>query len=112
MNTLSHERDGSCGWLMHPGQDFDQRRFSRAVVANKGNDLTSMDIEFDIRERRYRAKILGDASEAEHSFSGRMSRDFDVRHLLAAFVSARISMVTVESDARSCLVRRLEPSRG
>ena len=53
------------GW-MHAGENLDQRRFAGAVVADQRDDFAGVDVEVDVGQRRDRAKVLGDAAQAEN----------------------------------------------
>ena len=59
------EADAAGCRLMHAGQYLDEGRFSRAVVAHKGNHLACVNIKFYVGQRRYGAEILGDAGKAQ-----------------------------------------------
>ena len=54
---------------MHAGEDLDQRRFARAVVADQRHDLAGMNVEVDVGQRRDGAEILGDAAQAKHGLT-------------------------------------------
>ena len=50
---------------MDAGEDFDQRRFAGAVVADQRHDFTGAHVEVDVGQRRDGAEVLGDAAQAE-----------------------------------------------
>ena len=68
-DRLAAERHGAGARLMHAGQDLDERRFARAVVADERDDLAGMNVEIDVGQRRDRAEMLGDAAQAEHQLA-------------------------------------------
>ncbi|HEY3229205.1 MAG TPA: hypothetical protein VGJ87_08295 [Roseiflexaceae bacterium] len=57
LDLLSVERDLTA-WvgMMVAGDDFDQRRLARAVVAEQAHDLVAPDVEVDVAQRLYFAE--------------------------------------------------------
>ncbi len=49
--------------LVDARKHLDQRRLAGAVVADQRDDLAGMDIKLDVRQRRDRAELLGDAGQ-------------------------------------------------
>ena len=70
VDGLAAKGDGARAGLMDAGQDLDQRRLARAVVADQRHDLAGMDVEIDVGQGRDGAEMLGDAAQAEHRFAG------------------------------------------
>ncbi|ENN88153.1 hypothetical protein RHSP_39463 [Rhizobium freirei PRF 81] len=65
---------------MDAGQNLDERRFARAIVADKCHDFAGMHIEVDIRQCRDGAEVFGDPFEAEHKLAIRGSMIGSVTH--------------------------------
>src|SRR5260221_744379 len=63
-------------WWKHPCQDFDHRRFSRAVVANETNDLIATNLDVDVGKRTHQTKIFLDIDHAQRKFGGTRNRVF------------------------------------
>ena len=64
------ERDGAAAWRMRAGEDLDQRRFPGAVVADKRDNLSAVNVEVDVGQSGNGAEVLRDASKAQHSRRG------------------------------------------
>jgi hypothetical protein len=54
---------------MHPGQDLDQRRLAGAIVSDERYDLARVHIQINVSQGGYGAKVLRDATQAEHEFA-------------------------------------------
>ena len=54
--------------LHDPGEDLDQRRLSRAVVAEQADDLALVDVQVDAAERVDTAERLGDVAQFDEPF--------------------------------------------
>ena len=59
MDGIAVEVDLTFIERINSGDAFDQGRFPRAVVANKGHDLASIDLEIDFGERLNCTEVLG-----------------------------------------------------
>ena len=56
------ERHAAAGWLMHPGENFDQRRFARAVLAEQGMYLPGAHGEIDVAQGGDAGENFADAA--------------------------------------------------
>ena len=64
-DRLAADQDLARGRLDDAGQDLDQRRFSRAVVADQSDDLALVDAEVDAAERIDAPERLGDVAQLD-----------------------------------------------
>ncbi|GAA4006722.1 hypothetical protein GCM10022631_17850 [Deinococcus rubellus] len=79
---LTVKKNLSCARLMDASKNFDQRRLASAVVTDKRNNFTGMNVKFDIAERRDGTEMLGDAAQAEHRLSARDCTFWKITHFI------------------------------
>ena len=58
------------GRRMHAGQDLDQRRLARAVLADERHHFAGHQVEVDAAQRVGRAEALVQAAQAQHGVAG------------------------------------------
>ena len=85
--------------LLEAGDDLDQRRLARAVVAEQAEHLALAQRQVDVAQRRDRAEALGDVLDAQHLLAPRPGALAPAHRDRAA---ARASSAATSSAGSSC----------
>ena len=70
--SVNDDRAALLGRL-HAGNDLDQRRLARAVLADQAMDLARLEAEVDVAERVNAAESLGNVAEFEERHRGSLA---------------------------------------
>ena len=71
-HALAGEDDLALVGLLQSGDDLDERRLARAVLADQTVHGAGVDVETDLFERAHRAKRLADAPQVHDGFARRL----------------------------------------